>query len=141
MMASSNGRRFRVTGLLWRKFTGHRWTPLTKASNAELGFFFDLRMNKGLCKHWWLRQFEIPSRSLWRPRDDFLIYLAVYDPYFLYNWWWAGSPETNVTGIKYADVISIFFFHSNIDSDSVSWLSSVLRHINLSNIQLTYQIR
>ena len=30
---------FRVTGPLWAKFTGHRWIPLTKASNAELWCF------------------------------------------------------------------------------------------------------
>ena len=26
----------RVTGSLWRESTGHRWIPLTKASNTEL---------------------------------------------------------------------------------------------------------
>ena len=30
---------FHVTGLLWRKYTGHRWIPITKASNAELWRF------------------------------------------------------------------------------------------------------
>ena len=34
MMTSSNGNIFRVTGPLWRKFPGHRWIPLTKASRA-----------------------------------------------------------------------------------------------------------
>ena len=38
-MTSSNGSIFRVTGPLWGEFTGHRWIPLTKASNAELWFF------------------------------------------------------------------------------------------------------
>ena len=36
MMTSSNGDIFRVTGPLWGEFTGHRWIPLTKASDAEL---------------------------------------------------------------------------------------------------------
>ena len=40
MMTSSNGNIFRVTGPLWGEFTGDRWIPLTKASDAEL--FFDL---------------------------------------------------------------------------------------------------
>ena len=39
MMASSNGNIFRVTGHLCGEFTGHRWIPLTKASDAELWWF------------------------------------------------------------------------------------------------------
>ena len=39
MMASSNGNIFRVTGLLCGKFTGHRWIPRTKASDAQLWCF------------------------------------------------------------------------------------------------------
>ena len=35
-----NGNIFRVTGHLWWKSTGHRWIPLTKASDAELWFLF-----------------------------------------------------------------------------------------------------
>ena len=38
-MTSSNGNLFRVTGPLYGEFTGHRWIPLTKASNAELWWF------------------------------------------------------------------------------------------------------
>ena len=39
MMTSSNGNIFRVTGPLCGEFTGHRWIPLTKASDAELCYF------------------------------------------------------------------------------------------------------
>ena len=39
MMTSSNGNIFRVTGPLRREFTGHRWIPRTKASDAELWRF------------------------------------------------------------------------------------------------------
>ena len=39
MMTSSNGNIFRVTDPLCREFTGHRWIPLTKASDAELWCF------------------------------------------------------------------------------------------------------
>ena len=38
-MTSSNGNIFRVTGLLCGEFTGHRWIPRTKASDAELWCF------------------------------------------------------------------------------------------------------
>ena len=36
MMTSSNGNIFRVTGHLCGEFTGLRWIPRTKASDAEL---------------------------------------------------------------------------------------------------------
>ena len=36
MMTSSNGNILRVTGHLCGEFTGHRWIPHTKASDAEL---------------------------------------------------------------------------------------------------------
>ena len=39
MMTSPNGNIFRVTGPLCGKFTGHRWIPLTKASDAEVRCF------------------------------------------------------------------------------------------------------
>ena len=39
MMTSSNGNIFRITGPLWGEFTGHRWIPRTKASDAELWCF------------------------------------------------------------------------------------------------------
>ena len=39
MMTSSNGNIFRVTGPLCGEFTGHRWIPLTKASDAVLWCF------------------------------------------------------------------------------------------------------
>ena len=38
MMTSSNGNIFRVTGHLCGEFTGPRWIPHTKASDAELWF-------------------------------------------------------------------------------------------------------
>ena len=34
MVASSNGNIYRVTDPLWGETTGHRWIPLTKASDA-----------------------------------------------------------------------------------------------------------
>ena len=48
------------------ELTGHRWIPLTKASDAELWVFFDLRLNKRLNKQSWGWWFETPWRSLWR---------------------------------------------------------------------------
>ena len=70
MMTSSNGSIFRVTGPLCGEFTGHRWIPLTKASDAELWCFFYLRLNKWLSTHSWGWWFETPSRSLWRQSNE-----------------------------------------------------------------------
>ena len=39
MVTSSNGNIFRVTGPMCGEFTGHRWIPLTKATDAELRYF------------------------------------------------------------------------------------------------------
>ena len=60
-------KKFRVTGHLCGKFTGPRWIPHTKASDANV--FFDLRPNKLLSKHWWGWWFETPSHPLWRHRN------------------------------------------------------------------------
>ena len=40
MMTPTNGNSFRVADPLCGEFTGHRWIPLTKASDAELWWFF-----------------------------------------------------------------------------------------------------
>ena len=66
MITSSNGNIFRVTGPLCGEFTGHRWIPHTKASDAELWCFFYLRLNKRLSKPSWGWWFETPSYPLWR---------------------------------------------------------------------------
>ena len=39
MMMSANGHIFHVTGPLWGESTGHRWIPLTKASDTEIWCF------------------------------------------------------------------------------------------------------
>ena len=46
--------------------TGHRWSPLTKASDAELWYLFDVRLNKCLSKQTRCRRLETPWCSLWR---------------------------------------------------------------------------
>ena len=62
----SNRNIFRVTGPLWGESIGHRQTPLTKASFAELWCFLlsapEQTVEKTIGR--WL--FETPSRSLWR---------------------------------------------------------------------------
>ena len=69
MMTSSNGNIFRVTGPLCGEFTGHRWIPLTKNSDAELWCFL-WSLNKQLIKQSRRRWFETQSCSLWRHCND-----------------------------------------------------------------------
>ena len=71
MMTSSNGNIFRVTGHLCGEFTGPRWIPHTKASDAELWCFFDLQTNKRLSKQWWGWWLETLSRPLCRHRNAY----------------------------------------------------------------------
>ena len=47
-----------------------RWFPHTKASDADLWCFFDLRLNKRLNKQSWGWWFETLSRPFWRHRNE-----------------------------------------------------------------------
>ena len=69
MIASSNGNNFRVTDPLCREFTGHRWIPLTKDSDAELWCFLWSAPELTFSKQSWGWWFETPSCSLWRHCD------------------------------------------------------------------------
>ena len=65
MMTSSKRIIFRVTGPLCGEFTGHRWIPLTKPSEAGLWSFLYLCLNKRLSKPswgWWLETLSCPLR-------------------------------------------------------------------------------
>ena len=73
MMTSSNGNIFRVTGHLRGEFTGHRWIPRTKASDAKLWCFLLSALNKHLSKQWRGGWFKTPSRPLWRHYNDRLL--------------------------------------------------------------------
>ena len=65
MVTPSNGNIFLVIGLWCGEFTGHRWIPFTKASEAELWWFLWLRVNKRVCKQSGRRWSDTPSRWLW----------------------------------------------------------------------------
>ena len=71
MMTSSNRNIFRVTGHLCGEFIGPRWNPRTKASDAELNVFLDLRLNKRLSKQSWGWWFETLPHPLWLHSTDF----------------------------------------------------------------------
>ena len=63
-MTSWNGNIFRVTGHLCGEF------PVQRPVTWSFDVFFDLRLNKRLCKQSWGWWFETPSRPLWRHRND-----------------------------------------------------------------------
>ena len=65
MMTSWNGDMFRVTGHLWGEFTGDRWFPRIKASDAELRCFLWSAPEQTMSKQSRRRWFETPSRSFW----------------------------------------------------------------------------
>ena len=62
MMTSSNGNIFRVTGPFCGEFTGIRWIPRRKASDAELWFFLWSAVESTIAG-WW---FETQLLPLWR---------------------------------------------------------------------------
>ena len=93
VMTSSNGNIFRVTGHLCGEFTGHRWIPPTKASDADIWCFSVIcgwingwvqnRESGRKCQdyvyikweYWSTMWFEMPSRQLWRHCNEHTILL------------------------------------------------------------------
>ena len=61
----------------------HQWIPCTKASDAELWCF--LRLNKRLSKESWGWWFEMPSRPLWRHRNERLANAMYWQLYVCYR--------------------------------------------------------
>ena len=96
MMTSSNGSSFRVTVHLCGEFTGPRWIPRPKASDAGFDVFFDLRPNKPLSKQFWCWWFETPSRPWWRHRND--IWHATYN----------SQPVVRIDGIVCPSAIHFY---------------------------------
>ena len=80
MMTSSNGNIFHVTGHLCGEFTGHRWIPRAKASDAEPWCTFGLHLNERLSKQSWGWWFET---SLWRHRNDLLADISLTNNEFM----------------------------------------------------------
>ena len=69
-MTSSNGNIFRVTGHLCGEFTGPRWIPHTKASDAELWLLFFICV--------WINGWESN-----READDLIMVYLTVDPNYV----------------------------------------------------------
>ena len=79
MKTSSNGNLFRVTGHLYGEFTGHRWSPRTKASDAELWcFFFICAWING-----WINNREAGDLRRHRAHYDVIVMCLHSEPVFL----------------------------------------------------------
>ena len=97
------------------EFTGHRWIPLTKASDADIWCFFDLRLNTRLRKQAWRWWFDTPSRSLWRHCTVHTVSIVVFTHHaFILNTWIvliATRAKVRSHHIKYWH-IPRFWWHS-----------------------------
>ena len=105
MMTSSNGNNFRDTGSLCWEFAGHRWIFRTKASDAGLRFFCDLRLNKRFSKQsqgWW---FETVSCPLWRHCNDVMV---IKGPQYRQPWYWQAVlqySDFNILRVTFVDMV------------------------------------
>ena len=69
-MTSSNGNIFHVIGPLWGESTGHRWIPLTKASDVELWYF--LWSVPEQMAVWTFLIWDAIAHSLWHHCDELI---------------------------------------------------------------------
>ena len=69
-MTSSNGNIFRVTGPLCGEFTGPGEFLAQRPVTRSFDVYFDLRLNKRLCKQSWGWWFETLLCPLWRHSND-----------------------------------------------------------------------
>ena len=93
MMTSSNGNIFRVTGPLCREFTGHRWFPLTLASDAELWCF----LWSALWINGWVDKHEAVNLRRHRLRYDvtvMMIWTSELIPLFHIRWFKHMEADT-----------------------------------------------
>ena len=75
MMTSSNGNIFRVTGHLCGEFTGPGEFPTQRPVTRRFDVYFDLRLNKRLCKQswgWWFETLLCPLRVTVMPSNHSL---------------------------------------------------------------------
>ena len=68
MMTSSNGNIFRVTGHLWREFTGPSEVPAQRPMTRSFGVFFDLRLNND-----WVNNREAGDLRRYRAHYDVIV--------------------------------------------------------------------
>ena len=88
-MTSSNGNIFRVTGHLCGEFTGPRWIPRTKASDAELLMF-------SLICVWingWVNNREAGDLRRYRAHDDVTVLTSKGEILKFYSHTYPGQTD------------------------------------------------
>ena len=102
-MTSSNGNIFRVTGHLCGEFTGPGEFPTQRPVTRSFDVYFDLRLNKRLCKQSWGWWFQTLLCPLWRHSNVWTILLKSYLPLVPHNHYmrqWNGSSLVQVTACR-----------------------------------------
>ena len=96
MMTSSNGNIFSVIGPLWGEFIGHRWIPLSKASDAELLCLPWFVQTNGWENHrdagdlrWHHTHYDVPLMAIPHPAHQYAVYCVLHACKF--------SPKVNLT--------------------------------------------
>ena len=78
MMTSSNGNIFRVTGPLCGEFTGLGEFPTQRPVMRSFDVYFDLCLNKRLCKQSWGWWFEMLLCPLWGHSNEAKVHLMIF---------------------------------------------------------------
>ena len=133
MMTSSYGNIFRVTGHLCGEFTGPRWIPHTKASDAELSCFLWSASDKPLSKHsrgWW---FETLSRSFWRHCNGQPLYWPNDNSTPVCLFWCQNIHDLKINGRKWTSRLWVnACFHSQLMSQFMPLIWWREAHISFS---------
>ena len=128
MMTTSNGNIFRVTGHLCGEFTGPGEFPTQRPVTRSFDVFFDLRLNKRLCKQSWGWWFETLLCPLWRHSNEdtvkSVIFHAMLNDIFVHDIHiYVLSLETYTTLINWRRNI-VFLSSSNFDLRNSASISS-----------------
>ena len=103
IMTSSNGNIFRVTDHLCGEFTGSRWIPRTKASDAELWCF----VWSGPEKNSWVNNCEAGDLRRYLAHCDVIVMyqdsVQIKNPRFIHMWMnQSHSTEVIVSNVDYS---------------------------------------
>ena len=124
MMMSSYGNICRVTGPLWGEFSGHRWLPMTKASNGELWCF--------LWSAPWINGWVYNCEA-----GDLRRHLAQYDVIVM---WWNGCMMQFTKLTKFAQFADTWVSIINISHSTFrhrfDYISKTVPYINLIKMQI-----
>ena len=122
MMTSSNGNIFGVTDPLCGEFTGHRWIPLTKASDAELWCFL------WSAPYAWVNNSEVGDLRRHRAHYDVIV-MPIWQFLTQYSRFW---HKRNQCDLSYPTLSSYIIL-----SDLVYYLvDSLINNLLVDNVRI-----